>query len=423
MKILLRNLAALLTVILCAGYAAAQKMNTETQIFNPNFKTLQIRHAFNEFFPPVVTLGGNDFVTVSFDEMVPDMNYYRYRLVHCNSDWQPSSLVESEYVDGFNEGYIENYKYSSATFANYVHYSFAVPNKDLVLTKSGNYLVQVYPEEDPEDIVLQCRFCMSEDMLKIGSDITSRTDIDYNKEHQQLTVRLAMKTPHIRNWYHDIEVFVSQNSREDTTVKLENPSLVESDAIVFSHLRPLIFPAGNEFRRFECVATNYPGMGIENIIHYDPYYHIELFVDGLRSNIPYAYDQTQFGRFKVRQSGAIDSESDADYVVVHFALEAPHYQDGEIYVDGEFTQHRYAPSNRMRYNPSTGLYELDLLMKMGSYNYQYLFVPKGSERGYTKPIEGDHHETVNEYFTRVYYRPSGARYDRLLGFGVSYSGR
>ena len=423
MRLSFGNTVVAIIVMLCAQFAAAQKVNTETQIFNSNFKTLQTRYAFNEFFPPIVTLNGNDCVIVSFDELAPEMNYYRYRLLHCNADWQPSMLVDSEYIDGFNEGYIEDYKYSAATFANYVHYSFRVPNENMVITKSGNYLIQVYPEDNPENVVLQTRFYVSEDVVKTSNDITSRTDIDYNEEHQQITVNLASKNRQMRNWFQDIKVCVTQNSRPDTEVVLENPTLIESEAVKFNHIRDLIYPAGNEFRRFECVATNYPGMGVENIVHYDPYYHVELFVDGLRSDIPYAYDQTQFGHFKIRQSDVFDTDADTDYVVVHFRLEAPAYSNGDVYVDGDFTQHRYSPSNRMRYNASTGLYELDLLLKMGSYNYQYLFVPKGSNKGYTKPIEGDHYETVNEYLTRVYYRPSGERYDRLLGFGVSYSGK
>lgn len=60
-------------------------------------------------------------------------------------------------------------------------------------------------------------------------------------------------------------------------------------------------------------------------------------------------------------------------------------------------------------------YEKAVLLKQGSYNYQYLFVPTGSTTGQTSPIEGNYYQAQNEYSIYVYYRPAGARYDRLIG--------
>ena len=76
----------------------------------------------------------------------------------------------------------------------------------------------------------------------------------------------------------------------------------------------------------------------------------------------------------------------------------------------------------MRYDAESNSYRGALLLKQGAYNYQYLAVPKGGKRGVTSVIEGDCHPTVNEYLISVYYREPGARYDRLLGSTVIYSG-
>ena len=40
----------------------------------------------------------------------------------------------------------------------------------------------------------------------------------------------------------------------------------------------------------------------------------------------------------------------------------------------------------------------------------------------TAKIEGDHYQTGNEYMIRAYYRVPGERYDRLIGYGLIYSG-
>jgi len=77
----------------------------------------------------------------------------------------------------------------------------------------------------------------------------------------------------------------------------------------------------------------------------------------------------------------------------------------------------------MAYNEATGRYERALLLKQGSYNYQYLAVPPKKSRGYTSVIEGDRYQTVNEYLVKVYTRRQGERYDRLIGVASFLSDR
>jgi hypothetical protein len=72
----------------------------------------------------------------------------------------------------------------------------------------------------------------------------------------------------------------------------------------------------------------------------------------------------------------------------------------------------------MTYNQEKGMYQLDLLVKQGYYNYQYVFVPKGTSDTDEKYFEGSFYETENDYMILVYHRPYGARYDRLVGVKV-----
>lgn len=86
-----------------------------------------------------------------------------------------------------------------------------------------------------------------------------------------------------------------------------------------------------------------------------------------------------------------------------------------IYLNGELFNNVLDEKSKMGYNFETKQYEKAVLLKQGSYNYQYLFVPTGSSVGQTGPIEGNYYQTQNEYSIYVYYRPMGARYDRLIG--------
>ena len=421
MKPYARHFATIILTI--AASVAAYATDTRTAIFDSNFRSLRACTESNYYAPPVVELDGDDRVRIEFDEMSPEMRYMRYSLLHCDANWQPSQLVESDYVDGFNEADIEEYDFSSGTFANYVHYGISLPNEDMPILLSGNYLLRVYPEEDSENTLLQVRFSIVEKAVDIFAEVTSRTDIDYNKSHQQVTVTVDTKDYRVENMYADLKVVVTQNARSDNEAIVTNPLRVSSNKAFFEHDRKLIFPAGNEFRRFEMTTTNYIGMGIDRYAYHDPFYHAELKIDEPRCYGSYTYDQTQYGRFTIRESNAFDSNTGADYMIVHFALDIPRQSGGDIFVDGEFTQHNFTNANRMHFNEATNRYELDMPLKQGAYNYQYLWLPHGSKAALTAPIEGDFYQTVNEYQIKVYNRRLGERYDRLIGYTVLYSGQ
>lgn len=401
--------------------AFAQQTDTRTRVFDSNFKSLRAYVEGNYYAPPVIELGGTDQVVISFDELSSEMQYLRYSLVHCDADWQPSQLVESEYVDGFNEAQVETYDYSQATFANYVNYKIAVPNENMQFKLSGNYLLKVYLEYNPDRVCLQVRFSVVENLVNVASEVTSRTDLDYNDKHQQLSVSVDILDYPVENIYSDLKVRVVQNSRHDNMAAVSRPLRVAGKTAYFEHDRNLIFPAANEFRRFEMVTTNYNGMGIERYSFHDPYYHVTLKTDRPRLQ-DYVYDCTQYGRFTVRGSDVYDSETGADYMVVHFALQSPQLSGGKLYVDGEFTQHNFEVANQLHYNSQTGCYEASMMLKQGAYNYQYLWVPDGSRVGRTDEIEGNYYQTVNEYQVLVYNRKRGERYDRLIGYNIIYSG-
>ena len=113
------------------------------------------------------------------------------------------------------------------------------------------------------------------------------------------------------------------------------------------------------------VTTNYYGMGIYNYTYNPPYYHAILKIDEPRVYEPYIYDRTQYGRFTIRQSDVYDSNTDADYMVVHFSLEMPYLDDGNVYVSGEFTQNNCDLSNIMHYNHNEQRYEADIFFEDG----------------------------------------------------------
>lgn len=412
---------------------------TETRVFSPTFRTLKVSNPDNFMSPPVIRLNSDDRLVISFDEIAEDNRWLQYRLIHCNADWQPSRLVESEYLDGFNIADIEDFAFSENTFVHFVNYRIEFPNQSMRPLVSGNYLLQVFDRDAPDEVILQARFMVSEEAVAISGIASGRTDRGHNTEWQQLDMSVTLQGLENANPYQDVEVTLLQNGSEPTRRTLRRPQRVEGNTLVYQHLPELIFPAGNEYRRFESVSNGFPGMGVDSLKFGGSNYHVWLRKDSGRALRNYEFDRTQHGRFLVREYNATDSDLGADYITVHFSLDMPHLRDADIYVDGEMTHNRFDSSNRMVYDSAARLYRLEIPLKQGAYNYRYLTLPTQPHSSPSSPshthsapsspisphlapsgalTEGNKFETQNEYWVAVYYHPPGSRADRLIGFAL-----
>ncbi len=399
-----------------APAAMSGQIDTQAGAFDPEVATMQSRVNGNNNNLPVILLGGNETLQFSFDILKPERDYLRYTLMHCDADWQPSKITAGEYAAGFNEWAIDDYAYSQSTSVPYTHYVITLEDADSKPMLSGNYLLRVFKEEDPDEIIAQFRFLVTEQSAMIFASASSDTDIDFNKSHQQVSATINVAQSRVRDPYNDLILKVSQNGRIDNESKIEHPSrMINSTTAVYQHQSQLIFEAGNEYRRFETVSAYVPAMGVASVNYHDPYYHYTLFVDTPRDEQMYIYDRTLRGGFVVRNETVADSDSEADYGIVHFSLDYPYVADGAIYLDADFDNRRLDESSRMAYNPHTELYERSVMLKQGAYSYQYLFVASNDKCGTTAAIEGNHYQANNRYRLVVYARNSLDRYDRVIG--------
>lgn len=418
MVIPIRHILAALTALTTLAGAATVPAHTHTAVFNEAVRTLRVGTLGGprgQTGIPVAVTDNGGFV-ISFDHLSEDREYLRYTLTHCTADWTPDQLSYVEYLDGFNEGTIDDYDFSRATTVHYVHYTLTLPNEQTRPTISGNYLLRVYPESDPEDIWLQCRLAVSEGSAVLGAEITTRTDVDYNRKHQQLSVNANVHGAAVTDSYNDLILVIEQNGRTDDVRTLRHPLRISGDNIFYEHTPELIFNAGNEYRRFETISTQFAGMNVDEVAYSAPYYRMVLMTDKPRSADSYHYDETLGGGYVVREYNS-DDDSDvaADYTVVYFSLDMPQMPGMDIYIDGDMVQRRFTDEARVGYDTDTGRYTKAMLLKQGAYSYQYLAVPAGTRTGRTDIVEGDKYETRNTYRMRLYNRRPGARYDALVG--------
>lgn len=382
-------------------------------VFADRLKSIQVEVNGEWGEPPVVLLGGNNFIEISFDDLQHKYVRYTYNIIHCNADWKQSDLLESEYLKGFNGNRIEDYEQSMNTEMEYNHYSVRIPNDDIELLVSGNYRMDIYDDESEEPVARAC-FSILEPRVGVDVTVSGNTDIDTNKSHQQLSFNINYPGYQVNNPQEEFKPVVCQNRRWDNSVSGLRPTYMRMNQLIYSHNRQLIFNAGNEYRRFEILDERVPTMRVDRMVYSDPYYHAEIFADEPRHN--YVYDEDQNGRYWVRNWDDEMNDTESDYFFTHFRLVTPKIAGGEVYINGELTNNRLEGQYKMDYNLPEHAYEIVMPLKQGSYNYQYLFLPDGSRCGQTMYTEGDFYQTENEYYVYVYHRAFGMRYDKLVGF-------
>ena len=429
MKQMCRCLCVLLLLLLGVVGAGRAQSN---KVYDPMIHTLQAIVNDDWLHDDVIVLGSDDWVTISFDHFTHDYHRFIYKIVHCNADWTPSDLFEVDYMDGFNNQPIEDYDNSLNTTMLYTHYRLEFPNEDIQFKVSGNYRVEIYLDEDDNEdeeeekdnfqisnlksqktspVAVAC-FRIVEPRMGLSVSVTSNTDIDTNLSHQQVSFVLNYPPAEVVDPATEIKPYVYQNGRTDNAVALLKPTYVTPGRLEYVHNRALIFPAGNEYRRFEVINMHYATQGVDNVSYFAPYFHATLLPDAPRRN--YSYDVDHDGRYLIRYNMAQDADIEADYLFVHFTLDMPRRTGGNFYLTGEFAYNSFTPECQMQYNEKDRVYEATVLLKQGAYDFMYLWVPDGNRVGQTAPAEGNFYEAENEYQVYIYHRPFGGRYDRLV---------
>ena len=384
-----------------------------SEIFSPRISSLQVVAGNDWLSIPLVQLHDGS-INIAFDDMTHEYRRYVYRIEHCDADWKASSdLFPSDFLSGFNgELTIDDYDESVNTNRLYTHYSLRIPNENCRITMSGNYKLTVFDENEGNMPVLSACFMVLDPLVKVSASYTSNTDIDVNKSHQQVNFDVRYSDVRVTDPSRQLRTVVLQNGRWDNAVWDARPSYVSAEGLLWSHVRNLIFPAGNVYRKFEMLDMNHTTMGLEELKWDGEDFHAFVFPDLPRPS--YVHDEAPQGSFYIRNSDNSENDYASDYAWVHFSLKAP-LQRGDVYLNGDWTRDSFLPVYKMEYDAEEGMYNASVLMKQGYYSYQYLVL---RDDGTTMPVdsEGSFFQTSNKYQVLVYYRGMGDRTDRLVGY-------
>jgi hypothetical protein len=388
-----------------------------TQIFDENIKTLQILPNGESLMLPVLELGSADEIVISFDELSYEASNFYYKIVHCDAYWNESDLASMEYLDGFDGGMIDMYDYSVNTTVNYIHYTLQLPNDDVQLKLSGNYVVLIARDGDFENgVVATACFSLVEPMVDINVEMNGRTMKELNGRYQAVALDVMVEGVESRDKMQDFIVVVRQNNRLDNEAYLTRPTYVNGGRLRYENREELIFEGGNQYRSIDFSSRYTYGGGIDHIEFDRDMYHVVLEADASRANNKEAYAMDAHGGYVINLQKNNYPDTEADYMWVHFyyPAEVP-YLEGRMYIIGDLTQNLVDNRSEMIYDLSEKCYVRSLLLKQGGYNYVYALKAKNREELSVIQTEGSFWESRNRYDVMVYFRPFGARYDRLVG--------
>lgn len=370
----------------------------------------------NNYYP-IIKLG--ESFNFKFDDLEGDEKEYLYKIEHYTHNWQLSNITSGEYLRGIQNDVIRDFENSFNTIQNYTHYWLTIPNNNMRITKSGNYVISVLDAD--EEVIFTRKFIVYEPITDVSvsahkartvSEIDSKQNVEFTINHTNLNINNPSK---------EIKIAIYQNNNWHTLKSNFKPQFYRNNQLIYKYGKESTFTAGNEFLYFDIKdlrgsVNNVRKVEIKDI------HHARLYVDQQRKDKTYTYNPDVNGAFVIRNVNNRDNHLESEYANVHFLLESNiNVKETEsIYVIGGFNDWKLTETNKLKYNDSLGLYETELLLKQGFYNYMYVIANENNEI-LIDSIEGSFYQTENDYQVLVYYSKQGSRYDRVIGYGVGNS--
>ena len=392
------------------------KFRYENAIYNNSIRSVQLHPLRFEMGNPLIRLSFRDSLLLSFDDLTSDPQNYSFSLVHCNADWTPSDLMESEYLEGFYEVPITDYQFSFNTIQNYIHYQTVIPSANLKPTLSGNYLLIVFPENQKDQPILSQRMMILNEKVSVKGSVKRATDLEQRNYQHEIDFSINHSGYDIDNPFVDITPIITQNSRWDNAIIGLQAVFVKDDEIVYDHEDKNLFDGGNEYRFFDIQSLRYLSERLANISFEADTHKVVLRTDEARRFKRYSgLVQDINGKRLIRVQEGSRNSIEADYALVRFTLPYEHeISHGDLYVFGQISNYGFPESHRMTYNTEKNYYEANIYLKQGYYNYEYV-LKKHEGGNINRFIEGTHYQTVNDYHIYIYHRPTGESYDQLIG--------
>nr|WP_298930059.1 DUF5103 domain-containing protein [uncultured Allomuricauda sp.] len=376
-----------------------------------NIKSIVFKGPTEDQFP-LIKLG--ESMTLEFDDLTANEQDYYYKIIHCDYDWTPSQLLKSQYLIGIDNQRIIDYENSYNTLQPYSNYRLTIPNENVRLKVSGNYVLEIHNSYG--ELQFSRRFLVYRDLVTVGGTVKRSRDFNFLNEKQVVQFNVNTAGFPVVNPKKEVKVAILQNHFWPTALYNIKPQFTVGTELVYKYDQETSFYGGNEFLNFDTKDLRSPTFAISKIEFKELYNHY-LFTNTYRYDRPYTYFPDINGDFVIRTLQGEDVSREAEYTEIHFSL--PYSNEiglDNVYVFGKFNNYDLGEENKMTFNSETGKMELTLVMKQGFYNYKYV-VERQDDTIDLNYVSGNFHFTENNYLILVYYRDFGDMYDSIIGIG------
>jgi hypothetical protein len=415
------NRIPFLLPILLLFAAGSVRAQVPDMVYSPAIGAPQLFMAGNQMGYPIIRLNSGDQMDLQFDDLDGDVKNYSYTITLCNEDWTPAMVSEFDYIKGFSQVRIEDYRSSSIALTRYTHFKAVVPDPNCIPIHSGNYLLKVFLDGDTSKLAFTRGFLVTDAKISVQSQLLQPMDYTLSHTHQHIQFRLNTLGVNPTNPQDQIKVVILQNYRWDNAFHNIKPNFYVNNSLVYNNDNEVLFQGGSEWRWLDLQSFRYQSERVQSANYGKNSTDVLLKPDGDRSALAYYYYGDYNGAFAIQSTETIqDVNYQGDYATALFSFvpaDKNAFPDKDVYMLGRFTGGVLNDSTRMVFNPDKGRYERRFLLKMGYYNYSYVTLDKSNPDqkasfGFT---EGNHIETENDYMILVYYRAPGARADELVG--------
>ena len=389
----------------------------EDSIYKKNIKTVQLYNYGNQMSLPIINLNTNDQVELHFDDLAGDVKYYYYTYQLCNKDWQPINFSQFDYLKGFTQMRINNYRFSSIAYTRYTHYQATLPERNSYPTRSGNYLLKVYLDGDTSKVVFTKRLLVVDNKSTISSSITQPFSPQYFRTHQRLQFNVNITGLNAFSAAQQVKVVILQNNRWDNAVTNVTPTFVRGNSLEYNTENNLIFAAGKEWRWLDLRDFHLQTDRIKTANYNKNSTDIFVRTDKERAAERYIYYRDVNGMYSIETTQRLNPFWQSDYATVYFNFLPPDsmpYRNKDIYLFGQLTNYAFTDSTKMVFNPEKGVYQTHLFLKQGYYDYTFIAADKNNIAN-RQELDGNYFEAENVYTILVYYKSFTGRSDELIG--------
>lgn len=413
---MMRLFILLLLVIPRSGWSQ-ESLRFDDYVYRPTIKTVMLNLKGVEGSPPALELGSGDQFHLQFDDLDTEQRQLYYSLTHCNADWSPSGLMPTRVIQGLQQDFVQDFRYSFNTFQNYLHYDLIFPNENMKILISGNYLLKVYEDNDPENLVLTRRLLVYQKKVGLGANVRRPALMEFRDTHQEIDAVADISKLQMVNAVANTRLVIQQNGRWDNAISLKPFSINQTQLNYNYDDGSNCFPGINEFRWADIRSLRMNSDRVRRINRDSTPVEVILLNDPIRTFSEYQNLPEANGRFFIRNQEGSEPEIDADYAWVEFRLPVESaFRDRNLYLFGAFSDWQLKEEFRLSFKYTSKMYTARILLKQGIYNYWYASAATEKGPADLKLLEGSHFMTNNDYTILLYYRANTNDFDELIGY-------